>query len=97
MCEEGGKFGNLDGPVSGCGHDVPLVEVHHVDGRSVADENPADVDLTRVDHVPHGYGPVFGARHHHALVEPTSHHITLRHHRTYITSHYVIKTQRIIS
>ena len=40
---------DLDGPVARGGHDVLLVEVDDVDGRAVADQHAAQVDLGRGD------------------------------------------------
>ena len=65
-----GGVPHLDGPVPGGRDDVLLVEVHHVHGRPVPDEDAPEVDFGGRDHVPHCNGAIFTAGYHHSIVKP---------------------------
>lgn len=65
----GGRHTHLDGSVTRGRHDVLIIEVHHVDSSSVADQDTPQSDIGGGSHVPHGDGAVLGAGHHQAVAE----------------------------
>ena len=65
----GGSVPDFDGSIAGRRHDVLLVEVDDVDGRAVADQHSAEIDLCGRDHVPDGDRSVLGTGDHDSVVE----------------------------
>lgn len=60
---------HFNGSVSGRGHDVFVVEVHHVDSGAVTHEHPAQSDVRGRRHVPHCNGAIFRTRDHQPVTE----------------------------
>lgn len=56
------SFTHFDRTVTGCGHNVLLIEVHDVYCRSMADEHPTQRDLRWRHHIPHSDAAVLGKR-----------------------------------
>lgn len=65
---------DLDGPVPRGWHNVLVIKVHHVDSSPVSHQDAAQGDVRGGGHVPHGDGPILGARHHQPIAEPQMEH-----------------------
>lgn len=60
---------DLYGPIPRGGDNVLVVKVDHIDGSPVSDEDPAETDVRRRGHVPHGDGAILRAGDHQPVTE----------------------------
>lgn len=59
----------LYSPIPRCRNDVLIIKVYNIDCSSVSDKYPAEGDVSWGGHIPYCNGTVFGAGHHHAIIE----------------------------
>ena len=59
----------LYSPISRCRNNVLVIEVYNIDGSPVSDQHPPEGDVGWGGHIPYSNGTVFGAGHHHAIIE----------------------------